>query len=259
MKKGCLIALGIGVALVIVVLLVVFGVTRGVVKEGNNFLGLLGAGKIGEAYENASPTLKAQQTEAAFERGVKKLGLTDFASASWSSRELKNDRGHLEGSITTKSGGKIPLQVELIKESGKWKVYAVTAPQSGIAAEPGGKQMPSDDKLKEMARESLLAFNKAVHEKSFVNFHKQISTVWQQQITPEKFMESFQPFVDKGLDLSPIKKTDPIFDDPPAIDSQGILTVKGYFPTQPAKVFFRLRYVYEHPTWKLLGIRVNVE
>ena len=52
----------------IIVLLVVFGVTRGVVKEGNNFLGLLGAGKIGEAYENASPTLKAQQTEAAFEK-----------------------------------------------------------------------------------------------------------------------------------------------------------------------------------------------
>ena len=259
MKKGCLIALGIGLALILVILLVVFGMTRGAVKAGNDFLGLLGSGKIAQAYEEASPTLKSQQTEAVFERGVRQLGLTDFASASWSNREVKNDRGHLEGSITTKSGGKIPLQMELIKEAGKWKVYGVTAPQSGVAAEPGGKQMPADEKLKAMTRESLLAFNQAVKEKSFVNFHKQISTIWQQQITPEKFMESFKPFVDKGVDLSPVKKVDPIFDDPPAIDSQGILTLKGYFPTQPAKVFFRLRYVYEHPSWKLLGIRVNME
>ena len=259
MKKGCLIALGIGVALVALILLLVFGLTRGAVKAGNDFLDLLGAGKIAEAYESASPTLKSQQTGDAFERAVKQLGLTDFASASWSSRNIENDRAYLEGSAKTRSGGKIPLHMELMKESEQWKVYVLTVPQSGVSAEGGRKEMPPDAKLKEMTRDSLLAFNQALQGKSFVKFHQQISTVWQQQITPEKFMEAFQSFIDNEIDLSAIREVEPIFDDPPAIDSDGILILKGYFPTQPRRVHFQLKYVYEHPAWKLLGVRVNVE
>lgn len=259
MKKGCLIALGIGIVLITVILLLVFGLTRGVVKAGNDFLALLGDGKIAQAYESASPTLKSQQTAAAFERNVRQLGLTDYASATWSSRNVENDRGHLEGTVKTRSGGKIPLNIELIKEAGGWKVYSIAAPQSGVAVEKGGKQMPSDEKLRALTLESLLAFNKAIQEKNFTGFHQQISTLWKQQITPEKLAEIFKPFIEKGADLSPIKKVQPIFDEPPEIDGDGVLILKGYYPTPPHNVRFRLKYVYEHPAWKLLGIRINLE
>ncbi|MEO6971646.1 MAG: hypothetical protein ABI217_12220 [Chthoniobacterales bacterium] len=49
------------------------------------------------------------------------LGLTDYASVFWSNREIKNDRAHLEGSVTTRAGGTIPLTMELVKENGAWK------------------------------------------------------------------------------------------------------------------------------------------
>jgi hypothetical protein len=34
--------------------------------------------------------------------------------------------------------------------------------------------------------------------------------------------------------------------------------MEGYYPTQPLKVNFKLKYIYEHPAWKLFGINVNV-
>ena len=145
MKKGCLIALAAGLGLVVIIILLAFGLTRGAVKAGNEFLGLIGSGKIAAAYESASSTLKSQQSVGSFEQAVKNLGLTDFASASWSSRETKNDRARLEGSVKTRSVGKIPLTMELAKESGTWKVIYLSAPQAGVSVEQRGKQLPSDE------------------------------------------------------------------------------------------------------------------
>src|SRR5258708_38310235 len=98
MKKGCLIAVAAGLLLIVIIILLAFGLTRGAVKAGDQFLGLIGSGKIAAAYKSASPTLKSQQTAKSFEQAVKNLGLTDFASTSWSSRETKNDRAHRDAS-----------------------------------------------------------------------------------------------------------------------------------------------------------------
>jgi hypothetical protein len=146
MKKGCLIAIAAALGLIVIIILLAFALTRGAVKSAENFLGLIGSVKIAAAYESASATLKSHQTLESFNQSVKDLGLTDFASASWSSRETKNDRAHLEGSIKTRAGGKIPLNMKLVKESGTWKVIYLSAPQSGVAVEQRGKQLPSDEK-----------------------------------------------------------------------------------------------------------------
>jgi hypothetical protein len=49
-----------------------------------------------------------------------------------------------------------------------------------------------------------------------------------------------------------------VFDEPPAIGEDGILTLAGHVPTTPLRVLFNLRYRYEHPAWKLMGIRVSL-
>jgi hypothetical protein len=192
-----------------------------------------------------------------FTQSVKDLGLTDFASVSWSSREKKNDRANLEGSVKTRSGGTIPLNVELVKESESWKVIYLSAPQSGVTVEQGGKQVPTDEKSKTLILDSLLDFNKAVQDKRFDGFHAKISRAWQEQITPDKLKEVFQQFIDKKLDISSIKTVEPILSEPPQINSDGLLILKGYYPTHSSKVNFQLKYVYEHPAWKLFGINVN--
>jgi hypothetical protein len=257
MKKGCLIAIASALGLIIIIVLLAFGLTRGAVKSAEDFLGLIGSGKIVAAYESASATLKSQQTLESFTQSVKDLGLTDFASVSWSSREKKDDRANLEGSVKTRSGGTIPLNVELVKESESWKVIYLSAPQSGVTVEQGGKQVPTDEKSKTLILDSLLDFNRAIQDKSFDRFHAKISRAWQEQITPDKLKEVFQQFIDKKLDISSINTVEPILSEPPQINSDGLLILKGYYPTHSSKVNFQLKYVYEHPAWKLFGINVN--
>jgi hypothetical protein len=259
MKKGCLIAIGAALGLIIILLILAFSLTRGAVKSAEDFLGLIGSGKISVAYESASATLKSQQTLESFTQSVKSLGLIDFASASWSSRETKNDRAHLEGSVKTRAGGTIPLNIDLVNESGTWKVIYLSAPQSGVAVEQTGKQLPTDEKSKALILDSLLDFNKAIHDKSFDDFHTTISRAWQDQITSEKLKAVFQQFIDKNLDISGIKRVDPVLSEPPEINSDGLLILKGYYPTHPFKVNFQLKYIYEHPAWKLFGINVNLK
>ena len=261
MKKGCLIALAVVFALGVIavaIILFVFGLTSGAVRSGEDFLGLIGSGKIAAAYESASPTLKSQQTLESFTQNVKTLGLTDYASASWSNREVKNDRAHLEGSIKTHAGGKIPLDMDLVKESGTWKVIYLSGPKSGVTTSQSGKQIPSDKQSKTLILDSLLDFNQAVQAQNFDAFHAKISRAWQDQITSARLKEVFQQFIDKKLDISGIKTVDPVLSEPPQINSDGLLVLQGYYPTHPLKVNFRLKYIYEHPEWKLFGIQVNV-
>ena len=43
-----------------------------------------------------------------------------------------------------------------------------------------------------------------------------------------------------------------------ALEGEGLLVVAGMFPTQPYRVAFSFKYMYEVPRWKLFGIDVNL-
>jgi hypothetical protein len=118
--------------------------------------------------------------------------------------------------------------------------------------------LPQDKELKALVFDSLFAFNKAVQEKSFAQFHEErFSPQFRKQFPLDKFTALFQAFIDKGYDISNIAKSEPVFDIPPAIDSDGLLVLKGHYPTKPNRVTFKLTYVYESSAWKLLGINVQ--
>ncbi|CAN5431280.1 hypothetical protein BH20VER3_BH20VER3_13680 [soil metagenome] len=261
MKKGCLIAVAVGFALIVTIVVLAFALTRGAAKSGADFLDLLGSGKMAAAYESASAALRSQQSLEAFSATVKNLGLTDYASASWSSRRRELDRTKLEGTVKTRAGGTIPLTMELVKESGGWKVLSLSAPPAGVkaeSAEKSGKPLPSDKEARELILQSLLDFNEGVQSVNFTGFHARISRAWQAQVSADGFKEMFREFVEKKIDLAPIKQVEPILSEPPRIDSDGLLVLQGYYPTQPSRVHFKLKYIYEHPAWKLFGISVDV-
>jgi hypothetical protein len=120
-------------------------------------------------------------------------------------------------------------------------------------------QVPADKELKVLALDSLLSFNKAIQAQDFTGFQKEISALWQAQVTPSKLKTIFQTFIDQQLDLSPITTKDPVFSEPPKIDGDGVLVLQGFYPTTPSKVDFRLKYIYEKTAWKLIGIKVDVK
>jgi len=271
MKKGCIIAAIIGFVGLLVFAGVGFLIYRGVsgltapmTAEGEKFLTELGTGATEPAYMMTSAAFQQGQTEEEFARTVKSFGLDGFQSASWSSRKIENDRGTLDGTAHCKSGGSVPLTLEMIKEGGTWKVIAIRGPQTGASTGPilqddaAVPPAPAAAEAAGMTLAALMAFNEGVEAKSFDKFHASISKLWQKQTTPAKLLEAFQSFIDKEIDLTGIKSLSPVFKSPPAVDSDGVLVLEGEYPTTPNKVIFRLKYVTEDKAWKLLGFKVNV-
>ena len=204
-----MIAAGVGLVLLLGLGAVIFGVMRltaPMVAEGDKFLNTLGSGSTGAAYAMASATLRAGQTQEDFARAVQAYGLDSFQSASWSNRKVTNDRGLLEGTASTKTGGSVPLTIEMIREEGTWKVLSIKGPQAGassgpvIGTDPGETPRPAPvapaaEEAARLALGSMLAFNDALQTKSFGAFHAGISKQWQEQITPAKLLEVFQSFI----------------------------------------------------------------
>lgn len=128
-----------------------------------------------------------------------------------------------------------------------------------LAFRADAQKVPPEKELKTMVRDSLLAFNEAVQDKNFAGFYKhELAEVFRNQMSLEKFSAAFQPFLEKNYDIANIAKSEPVFDDRPALDSDGVLALKGSYPTRPNKVTFKLKYVQEKSAWKLLGINVQI-
>jgi hypothetical protein len=118
-------------------------------------------------------------------------------------------------------------------------------------------EVPAESELKSMTLKSLLAFNDGVQEKDFSAFYKQLAPLWQEQTTPAKLKELFNDFIEKEINIAPIKKLQPIFNKDAKINSDDMLVIAGYYPTTPKRVVFELKYLDEKGDWKLAGINVK--
>ena len=104
----------------------------------------------------------------------------------------------------------------------------------------------SDQDARALALESLLAFNRAVQAKNFASFHKQLANVWQKGDHARAAAESICGLHRAGgQHLAQITGLQPVFDPAPAFDEDGFLLLKGYYPTRPNRVHFKLRYIQE--------------
>ena len=162
------------------------------------------------------------------------------------------------GSYPTRPN-KVSFKLKYLQEKSAWKLLGINVQVVPFVEKAG--PVPSEEEAKRLALDSLLAFNKAVQGKNFDSFYAQVAKLWQAQTTAAKLKEIFQPFIAQGADadISPIARLAPDFDSKPAIDEDSFLVLKGSYPTQPNKVFFELKYLYEEGAWKLVGINVNLK
>lgn len=252
--------LGVGLSAGVVVLLVggLFALTRPVVDASERFLALLGQGRIVEAYASTADGYRAQQDGASFAAAVSELGLTDFDSVSWRSRQIENQTGTAEGIVATKSGGARPVTVRLIREGGRWAIDGVRYGGVELASIKAPPAIPPTSELERMIGEALLSFNQSALARDFTPFYATLSDVWKQQTSPEDLAKSFQEYTDSEVDIAAIESVKPKVVPAPAVNEKGVLVVSGHYPTRPAQVAFELKYVHERAGWKLLGISVNV-
>ncbi|HEX8289722.1 MAG TPA: hypothetical protein VF556_17200 [Pyrinomonadaceae bacterium] len=135
-----------------------------------------------------------------------------------------------------------------------------TKTKSTAKADASKGEIPSDDELQDMVKETLLEFNDAVQGNDFTNFHAKICEPWQEQATPESLRESFKVFIDKDIDIAPISSLDAQFSTEPEIGRElgyKTLKLKGQYPTRPNLTKFELNYIPEGKEWKLSKIIVD--
>ena len=152
---------------------------------------------------------------------------------------------------------KVTFDLTYIYESSAWRLLGLNVKATPFVANTG--KMPTDKELNTLALDSLLLFNAAIQTKSFENFYVKIAKLWQKEATPEQLLEIFQSFIDKEINIASIAKLAPTFEGTPTVNEDGLLVIKGSYPTQPSKVVFQLKYVYEDENWKLVGINVQVK
>ena len=150
----------------------------------------------------------------------------------------------------------VEFRLQYVNEKAAWKLLGIKV-EVKPTSEPGGR-VPSEREARALALESLLAFNRAVQAKNFTTFHRHIADVWRKQITPEQLRRAFAEFVEQDVDISQIADLQPVFDRVPGFDEDEFLLLKGYYPTAPNKVRFKLRYIQEAGQWQLINIAVNV-
>lgn len=127
-------------------------------------------------------------------------------------------------------------------------------------ADASKSEIPTEDEMQDIVRATLLDFNDAIKRADFTDFHKTIAKKWQEQITPEKFKQSFNTFVEKKLDISNVKTEKASFTSGPKIDKSRRMTeliVEGRYNITPIPFKFKLNYIPEGKDWKLYGIELD--
>lgn len=245
------------VVLGVVAVGLVFYLTSDLTKTADAFFAAVKAKDYGGASQFLSEDFRAATPQTELAAFLDQSTLTAFKTASWTNRSVSGNRGNLEGSITTDSGGVVPITLEFVKENGKWRIRSLYKPKAGLTADSAAPSPPTDAELAALVKAALHQFALSANAKDFSGFHRYISHLWQTQITVEKLNDVFRGFM--GIDLLVLDNMTPEFDGAPSTSDAGGFSVKGHYPTKPSQVTFELGYIYEGVGWKLVKINLNIK
>ena len=243
-------------------------------SAADDFFQKISESRFQEAYDSSAFAFRAQTDFPSFQATAKELGLsTGTISRNWLSEERTDQDTKLTGELLAANGAKITVHLTLTLERRAWRVFALRTPsQSGKKQEDrfslmgkgasfnssANHELPSLKNLQNLTERSLLLLNRAVKQGNFNEFYANASLSWQNQLTVNQLKREFLPFIESNVDISGIQTLEPVFDTPPEVTSEGILSLDGHYDTTPNRVSFSLRFVFEFPYWKLCGIKVQI-
>jgi hypothetical protein len=258
MKTLLKVALGV-VVLFLGVIAVVFYLTADLADTADRFFAAVKTSDFETARSFLSEDFKASTNEEGLKDFLSRSALVRFSEASWSNRQISGDRGELEGSVTTDTGGSVPVRLVFVKENGEWKIYSLHKPSAGVQASTSAVAAPSPEEVVALVRQSMQNFAVSVNSQSMEHFRSTVSQLWQRQNSVQALNEAFASVFGKDLDFTVLLPLEPILANAPVIDENGVLLVTGRYATTPSEVWFEHKYVYEGVGWKLLGFSFELK
>ena len=142
---------------------------------------------------------------------------------------------------------------------GLWWLAATVAALAVAGAALAQSRVPGERALEALVKVTLLSFNDANVTGNYTVFHAKLSKPFRQQFSPERLEETFKDFARKEIDFDIIAAYKPVYDPEPRVDDEGKLLVRGYFPTEPARVVYDLKFIPSDGEWKLVSINIKTE
>ena len=135
-----------------------------------------------------------------------------------------------------------------------------TANSNNTVAEDTG-DMPGDDLLNALVRETTADFSYAISTEDFSKMHAKSSKDFQAQYTAEQMKDVFKTEIKNKKQLLPLLaklvSMKPTYSPAPSIRTEGnipILVVKGSYATEPKPLEFEYEYVKRDGRFKLLKL-----
>ncbi len=271
--KKFLKVLGIIVWAIVLIIILAFVFTSGIAKTANTMFHDLKMWNIEQVYQSTAGQFQAATTLDQFKSFVNDARLNTNESVFRSSREVVNNRGFLNGTLKLVDGSKLPIEVDLIKEDGKWKVLSIYMPQWWLIdkeqtsyenqwlvlqQEPVIAEIPSDREIMMLVQTSIMLFAEGIKREDLTIFYNNISQFRQEQTSPGELTQVFYPFIENKIDFSSLFWVEPQYSALPEIDNNGILFIKWWMPFEETAVIFEQKYYNENGEWKLFWFALQV-
>lgn len=262
MLKYILIALAVAIVVIGGTFFLLFNMTSGLTDTADNFFTALSSNDYNRAYTYLSKEFQAKTSPDDLHNKFISSEIKNYSSASWHNRSIENSIGKLDGEIKTSTGGLIPINLVLVKENEEWKINSIDKLESGFVKNTDGQEpkIPDDNELKQMTKEIILSLGNSITNRDFSEFYGIISYIWAKQTKPDELRKAFISFEEKNINLTDFaNQSEPIFNKVPSIGEDELLVLNGYFPLQNSRLNFTMKFVYEHPKWKLISINIKTE
>ncbi|NNC99442.1 MAG: hypothetical protein HKN85_04595 [Gammaproteobacteria bacterium] len=244
--------------IIVLGLAAIFYFTAPLTKSADEFFQAVKDNDMDKAYNYLSADFQAASSKTDLLEFLSANSITQFKEANWDARSISGGRGKLTGSIQTNTGGVVPIALEFVKADDGWKIYAIKKPLAGIQPESSSGQLPEENEQIKLVNDAMLVFVDCVSTQDMSGFHHHISNLWKQQYSVTDLEDAFRQFYEIGADLKILQNYSPIFDQQPAINAEGVLTISGYYPTEPSQVHFTQKFIVEGLNWKLVSFSVDV-
>ena len=116
--------------------------------------------------------------------------------------------------------------------------------------------MPPAEDLLGLIRATLIALNQANQTGNYTVLRDLGAADFRNVNNASRLGAIFQVLRDQAVDLTPLLRISPEVSRPPAITGEGLLTLVGFFPTQPLRVNFDLAFQLSGNIWRPYAISV---
>lgn len=239
-----------------------------------SFFDRLSVKQLDAAFSETAPVFQLRETSRDFIARARELGLDGCAVLKTENAKIDGSAARQTIGVRTSFGAQVPLVITLTRDRNVWRVLSVKLPmniETGISenlftrlgrgpeiTSAQDSPMPDAPVAAAMAKETMLRFHDAIQQKSFEDFYDGVARAWQRELTLGMLARTFQGFVAQRTNLIAIKDLDAALKSPPHIDSDGLLTVAGSYPTHPHRIDFEIKYFYELPNWRPFGVTVRI-